>query len=148
MRSVYIGVLFGISTIGFLGLMPSQARAQMPMSMIRLNNNPPVTSGTIHLNPYYRMYARPLGVGGISAGPASYSFINSANFASGMLLTRSVVSWAYSPFYGPSWWYTTPSMIGWTWTPALGYTSYVIPGRTAVVSPYLAGYLPADFVVP
>jgi len=147
MRILSVGTLLGLTAIGFLGMVPSPAKAQMPVSTIRLHN-PPVTSGTIYWNPYYRMYTRPLGVGGFSAGPASYSFLNSANFASGMLMTRSVVSWAYSPFYGPSWWYTTSSMIGWTWTPTFGYTSYVIPGRTAVVSPYLSGYLPADFVVP
>jgi hypothetical protein len=149
MRRLCIGLLATISAIGFWSVAPSQAKAQMPTSMIRVPpHHPTVSSGTVSNNPYHSYYIRPLGVGGVSAGPASYSFFNSPGFASGLLLTRTVVSWAYSPFYGPMWWYTTPTMVGWNWTPSTGYHTYVIPGSTSVVSPYLAGYLPPGFVVP
>jgi hypothetical protein len=141
-------LLFGMGALGFLAMAPLEAKAQMPASMIRLPHNPGTSSGTISNNPYHFNYIRPLAMGGVSAGPASYSYFNSPTFASGLLLTRSMVSWAYSPFYGPTWWYTTPSMIGWNWTPTFGFHSYVIPGRTSVVSPYLAGYLPDGYIMP
>jgi hypothetical protein len=148
MRKLWIGLLTAMAVFAMWGTAASQAKAQMPASMIRLPHNTGTSSGTISNNPYHSYYIRPLAMGGVSAGPASYSFFNSPTFASGLLLTRTVVSWAYSPFYGPMWWYTTPSMIGWNWTPTTGYHSYFIPGTTSMVSPYLAGYLPPGFVIP
>jgi hypothetical protein len=148
MRKLGIGLLAAVGAFALSNMAPSEAKAQMPASMIRVPHNTGISSGTISNNPYHNYYIRPLTMGGVSAGPASYSFFNSPTFASGLLLTRTYVSWAYSPFYGPMWWYTTPTMIGWNWTPALGYHSYVIPGTTQMVSPYLAGYLPDGYILP
>ena len=151
MRRFCIGLLLGIFAFGIWSLASYEAKAQKPASNVKLPQNPPqptVSSGTISNNPYHNYFIRPLAMGGVSAGPASYSYFNSPGFASGMLLTRTYVSWAYSPFYGPMWWYTTPTMVGWNWTPASGYHTYMIPGTTSVVSPYLAGYLPPGFVTP
>jgi hypothetical protein len=148
MRRLCIGLFVGIFAFGLWNVASSDAKAQMPASMIRVPHNTGVSSGTISNNPYHSYYIRPLAMGGVSAGPASYSFFNSPTFASGLLLTRTYVSWAYSPFYGPMWWYTTPTMIGWNWSSTWGYHTYVIPGTTSVVSPFLAGYLPPGFVVP
>ncbi|HLW64266.1 MAG TPA: hypothetical protein VKS79_03030 [Gemmataceae bacterium] len=148
MRKLCIALLAGIGVFAAWSMAPTEAKAQMPASMIRLPHNMGVSSGTISNNPYHYNYIRPLTMGGVSAGPASYSYFNSPTFASGFLLTRMTVSWAYSPFFGPMWWYTTPAMIGWNWTPTTGYHTLYIPGTTQIVSPYLAGYLPDGYILP
>lgn len=53
----------------------------------------------------------------------------------------------YSPLYGPSWWYSSPSLIGWSRSLMFGYQSYAIPDFTTVVSPYYSGYVPAGYIL-
>jgi len=162
-------MIFGVGVLGLV-VVPHQVKAQstkpqttkpqttkgttpvtpgtMSPGTGTMTNHPTPSSGSVGFNPAVNYFTRPFGVGATVNGPASYSWWNTPNSSGGLLVTRSMFTWAYSPFYGPSFWYTSPSVVGWSWTPFFGYQSYTIPGVTSVASPYYTGYVPFGFIVP
>jgi hypothetical protein len=156
MRSLILTAVLGLGTLGLLGALPTEAKAYPPQFYMNTFQVGPYSQTLALNNPYYSYYVRPYGAGVTYASPASMrAYTNPTGFGV-MYSTRGMATTYISPIYGLNYYLSTPSYMGYSYSPYTGYRRYYVPGTSYNVpvdtsssfGGYYNSYVPTGYTLP
>jgi hypothetical protein len=155
MRSLILTAVLGLGALGLVGALPTEAKAYPPISYMNTYQVGPYSQTLALTNPYYSYYVRPYGFGTTYASPAAMRAYSNPSGFGVTYSTRGVASTYYSPIYGLNYYLSTPSYMGYSYSPYTGYQRIFVPGTTINVpvdmssyGGYYNSYVPTGYTLP